>query len=79
MAIKEVTQKRYLEAFELLPPAVWVSFGFLMGEAHDHRRCSITGQTAPTFAAFFAHNDKFYEGDPMTTAEFRAFDVDTLP
>ena len=78
-SIKEIDQQRYLEAFEVLPPALWVSYGFLQGEACDHRKCKVTGQVAPTFAAFFTYYGKFYECDPMTTPEFRRFDLDTLP
>jgi hypothetical protein len=77
--IKEITQKRYLEALEILPPILWTSYGFLQGEAHDHRKCRVTGQTAPTFAAFFTFYRKFFEADPMTMAEFRRFDLDQLP
>jgi hypothetical protein len=33
----------------------------------------------PTYSAFFNAFGKFYEGDPMTVAEFRAFKVKDLP
>jgi hypothetical protein len=44
-----------------------------------HRRCKITNQVMPTYSAFFNAFGKFYEGDPMTVAEFRAFKVKDLP
>jgi hypothetical protein len=77
--IKEVTEARFDEMLGVLPPALHLSKGFLVGEPHDHRKCKVTGQTAPTFAAFFTHRGKFFESDPMTFAEFRRFDPETLP
>ena len=79
MAIKECSEKRYDEALGVLPPTVWVGKGFLLGEPHDHRKCKITGKTAPTYAAFFNAFGKYFEGDPMSIAEFIAFDVNDLP
>jgi hypothetical protein len=79
MAIKECSEERYEEMLGILPPALWLAKGFLVGEPHDHRSCRVTGQFAPTFAAFFEHKGKHYEGDPMTFAEFRKFDLNDLP
>jgi hypothetical protein len=33
----------------------------------------------PTYAAFFFAFGRYFESDPMTTAEFRAFKDDDLP
>ena len=77
--IREITAKRYNEALEILPPALWLANRFLMGEPADHRRCTITKKVLPTYAAFFFAYGKFYESDPMTVPEFRAFKVEDLP
>jgi hypothetical protein len=79
MAIKDCSEERYDEILGVLPPTVWVGKGFLVGEPHDHRKCTITGEIAPTYAAFFAAFGKYHEGDPMTVAEFVHFDVKDLP
>lgn len=78
MPINEVSEERYDEMLGILPPALHLGYGFLVGEPSSHRRCTVTGQIAPDFAAFFSHKGKFYESDPLTFAEFRAFDVNTL-
>ena len=52
---------------------------FLMGEAADHRKCKVTGRTATTDSAFFAAFGRYFESDPMTVAEFKAFSNDDLP
>jgi hypothetical protein len=77
--VKECSSERYFERLYVLPPAVWLGKGFLVGEPHDHRRCKITNQVMPTYAAFFNAFGKFYEGDPMTVKEFEAFKVEDLP
>jgi hypothetical protein len=79
MAIKECSEERYDEMLGVLPPTVWVGKGFLVGEPHDHRKCKITGKTAPTYAVFFAAFGRYYEGDPMTVNEFVVFNVNDLP
>jgi hypothetical protein len=77
--IKETTAERYNEALEILPPALWLANRFLMGEPADHRRCTITKKVSPTYSAFFFAYGKFYESDPMTVPEFKAFKVEDLP
>jgi hypothetical protein len=77
--IKECTEARYNEMLEILPPALWLGHGFLVGEPHDHRRCKVTKKMAPTYAAFFYGFGRYFEGEPMTMAEFRAFDINDLP
>lgn len=57
---------------------MWLAKGFLVGEAHDHRTCGVLGITTATYAAFVTHNGKFYEGPPMTIAEFRQFDPNRM-
>jgi hypothetical protein len=77
--IREISAERYNESLELLPPALWLANRFLMGEPADHRRCTITKKVLPTYSAFFFAYGKFYESDPMTVPEFRAFKVEDLP
>lgn len=79
MAIKEVTAERYNAMFYILPPALWLANRFLVGEAASHRKCKITKTVMPTYSAFFFAFGRYYESDPMTTAEFRAFKDADLP
>jgi hypothetical protein len=51
--IEECSEARYDEMLGILPPALWLGKGFLVGEPHDQRRCKITSQVMPTCAAFF--------------------------
>lgn len=79
MAIKECTEERYDEMLGILPPALWVGKGFLVGERYDHRKCKITGKVSPTCSAFFHAFGRFFEGDPLTVAELVNFDIKDLP
>jgi hypothetical protein len=63
----------------ILPPALMLGRGFLVGEPFDHRTCKVTKVIRASYAAFFQKNGKFYEGDTMTMPEFRAFDLSVLP
>ena len=75
---KECTEERWDEMLGVLPPALWIAKGFLVGEPFDHRTCKITGVVRATYTAFINHGGKFYEGPNLTMPEFRAFDVATL-
>lgn len=77
--IKECSEERYDEMLGILPPAVWLSKGFLVGEPCTHRTCRIHQVTRPTYASFFQKDGKFYEGDDLTLSEFLKFDINTLP
>jgi hypothetical protein len=79
MAIKECSDERYDKMLGVCRQPFGSGKGFLVGEPHDHRKCTITGKIAPTYAAFFAAFGKYYEGDPMTVVEFVHFDVKDLP
>lgn len=76
---KECTEGRWHEMLGVLPPALWIAKGFLVGEPFDHRTCKVTGDTRATYAAFIQHNGKYYEGPNMTGPEFKAYDVKDLP
>jgi hypothetical protein len=74
-AFKEVDKARYDEMLGVLPPALWVDKGFLVGEPFDHRRCKVTGRLTASYAAFIRYRGKYYESEgAMTAAEFKAFD-----
>jgi hypothetical protein len=79
MPWKEVSDERYNEMLEVLPPALWLANRFLVGEPTSHRRCKITNKVMPTYAPFIFAFGRYYEGDPMTPAEFRAFKDEDLP
>jgi hypothetical protein len=79
MMIKECSAERYDEMLGILPPALWLANRFLVGEPADHRRCKITKKVLPTYSAFFFAYGRYYESDPMTVPEFRAFKVEDLP
>jgi len=72
---KEVDESRYDEMLGVLPPALMLGIGFLVGEPETHRTCKVTGDVRPTYAAFVCHGDRFFEGPDMTTFEFRALKV----
>jgi hypothetical protein len=36
MTWTEITEAEYTAALECLPPAVWLSYGFLLGEPETH-------------------------------------------
>ena len=76
--VKECSSERYFERLYVLPPAVWIGKGFLVGEPIDHRKCQVTGMVLPIYAAFFFANRKYYEGEAMTMPEFHAFDLSAL-
>jgi hypothetical protein len=63
---KEVSEARYDEALGVLSPTIWLGKGFLMGEPHDYRPCTVTNKIGPTYAAFIQALGRYYEGDPMT-------------
>jgi len=60
------------EAFDyglnVLPPAIWIGGGFMIGEPYDHD----AGNGQPRFQAFRQLGDKYEKANrPMTRAEFR--------
>lgn len=64
-----ITEERYWEMLECLPPALWTGNGFLVGEPYDHH--AITGQ--PRYQACIQRGkDYLTSSRPMTKAEFRA-------
>ena len=79
ISFKEVDEARYDEMLGVLPPALWIDKGFLVGEPFDHRRCKTTGHFTASFAAFIRYRGKYYESEEaMTVDEFKAFDPVSL-
>jgi hypothetical protein len=77
---KECTEERYDEMLGILPPAHWTGKGFLVGEPSSHRKCKVTGEFPPTYAAFIFAFRRFCEStEAMTIPEFDTYDVNDLP
>ena len=51
--MQECSEERYDEMLGVLPPALWLSKGFLVGEPFDHRTCKVTNVVRASYAAFF--------------------------
>jgi hypothetical protein len=75
---KEVPEQRYDEQMGVLPPAIYTTNGFLVGEPHDHRPCKVRGFVTATYAAFVSFEGRFFEGPNMTVAEFKKLDITTV-
>jgi hypothetical protein len=71
----KVSQERYNELLEILPPAHQTQKGFLVGEPTTHRKCKITGQVEPTYAAFIKYQDQYFEGPDLTVEEFNCLNI----
>jgi hypothetical protein len=50
--MKECSEERYDEMLGVLPPALWLSKGFLVGEPFDHRKCKVTNVVRASYAFF---------------------------
>ena len=79
VTFKRCTEERYNEMLGVLPPALWIAKGFLVGEPTTHRLCNVTGAVTATYAAFIEYEGRFYEGPDMTFAEFKRYDLNNLP
>lgn len=75
---KRIEPSRYYEMLRSGEPSIFISYGFMLGEPHDHRRCPITKRWRAAYAPFLAVHMKFYEGPPMTIGEFLYLDVDAI-
>lgn len=72
----EVSEERYQEMMEVLPPLNFSSGGFQVSEPVDHH--FVTG--AARYGAFVARGRKFYAASrPMTAKEFAEFQAKRLP
>lgn len=69
---KSIRESRYYEALEMLPPACHTGYGFLLGEPTIHRKCAVTKEIAPAFAAFVEYQGRFFEAtEAVTIKEFK--------
>lgn len=74
--LKPASYARYWEMLGVLPPAIQLSDGFLVGEPYDHRKCITTGRRLACYSAFFGlhydeSGDHFEAEEPLTIPEFR--------
>jgi len=68
IAWDETTEEEYDYGLNVLPPAIWVRDGFMVGEPYDHDASN--GQ--PRFQAFRQREGVYEKANrPMTRAEFR--------
>lgn len=64
-----ITEEKYWEWLECVPPAAYTATGFLLGEPFDHH--ALTGK--PRYTACIKKGDAYFASSrPMTKAEFRA-------
>lgn len=67
-----VTEREYIDMYEVLPPVCFSSSGFMVGEPHDHSH--ETG--APRFQAYIVRGSHYYRqhfrsSRPLTVKEYR--------
>lgn len=65
---ENITEERYYDLMECLPPAAYADNGFLVGEPWDHH----AGTGKPRYQACRIVNDKYQASSrPMTKLEFK--------
>lgn len=65
---EETTEERYDEMLGCLPPALYTSSGFLVGESWDHH--ALTGR--PRYQALIYKGKQYFQSSrPMTCKEFK--------
>jgi len=73
MTWTEITEAEYTAALECLPPAVRLSYGFLLGEPETH----VFGR--PVFAPYLHIGGRYYAGSrSMSAQEFRKLNIAEL-
>lgn len=73
---KEVTEERYDDMLEALPPAVFKPHGFLVGEPMTHRACRVSGTVRAAYTSFVQRAGRFYEcTEALTAPEFDSIDL----
>lgn len=72
---KQITEARYSEMLEAVPPAFRYHGHFLYGEAVDYGVCALSehGAKYPRYRPFVHDGKDYFEGEPMTRAEFQRF------
>lgn len=69
---KEVTDEKYYEMLEVLPPEAMVANAFLVGEASNHAP-DLSGNYNALYDLYFTDNDKFFYGGIASISDFKAF------
>jgi len=73
MTWTEITKAEYTAALECLPPAVWLSYGFLLGEPET----LVFGR--PVYAPYLHIGGRYYAGArSMSAQEFRKLNIADL-
>jgi len=71
----EIAYEEFWSACEVLPPAIMLHDGFLLGEPYSERACSISNRRDTVWWAYFGpgrEGAQHFKADmPMTTTEFR--------
>ena len=69
----EITQTEYMDALEVLPPALKLNHGFLLDEP------TIYKEGHPCYSPYLSICGHYYAAsEPMTNREFRALRIDEL-
>jgi len=69
---KEVSEKKYWEMLEVLPPEAMVSNAFLVGEPTDHSK-DLSGNYNARYSLYFKDENKFYYGGEASIDDFKTF------
>lgn len=65
---REITEEKYHEMLEVLPPIEWTTRGFMVSEPCDHH--ALTGK--PRYGAYVTIGHRFFTASrPLTREEFR--------
>ena len=68
----KVTEDKYWEMLEVLPPAVMTGLGFLVGEPLTHGACPVTGKFGALYEAFAKVGKDYYvASEAMTVGGFK--------
>ena len=69
----EITETEYIEALEVLPPALQLDYGFLLDEPTIHKG----GRSC--YSPYLQIGEHYYAGsEPMTGQEFRELRINEL-
>ena len=71
----EIAYKEFWDACEVVPPAIMLNDGFLLGEPYSDRTCSISNRQDTVWWAYFGPGREgaphFKADTPLTKTEFR--------
>ena len=68
----EVTESKYYEMLEVLPPEAMASNAFLVGEPTDHAK-DLSGNFGARFDLYFKDGEKFYYGGLASLSDYQTF------